>query len=246
MNTTLFQILNYSLILIVAIIFIRYLWDIIFDRNYQPVAWQVAVKQGRVSRFLRKIERGYPDKVRFFNWWFQVERLKRDQVPGDFAELGVYKGESAKVLHQMDPSRRFHLFDTFSGFPEIDLKLETGEAATYTTANFSDTSIEKVLRTISGNQQITLHPGYFPDTAESVVDQKFAFVNMDADLYHPTRAGLAFFYPRLSPGGVILIHDYSPKWNGICKAVDEFIPTIRESLVVLPDMDGTVMIIKSK
>jgi len=246
MNSTLFQVINYSLILIVLIIFIRYIWDMIFDRNYQPAEWQHAVKQGSIPKLLQKIERSYPDKVRFFNWWFLVERLKKEQIPGDFAELGVYKGDSAKVIHHMDPTRNFHLFDTFSGFPEDDLKMETGEAATYTKANFSDTTVERVRQTISGNQHIMIHPGYFPGTAHAVIHQRFALVNMDADLYLPTKAGLEFFYQRLSPGGVILVHDYNAKWEGIKKAVDEFVQTIQESLVVLPDMEGTAMIIKSK
>ena len=54
----------------------------------------------------------------------------------------------------------------------------------------------------SGNLNLILHPGYFPDTAEKVSNEKFALVNLDADLYQPTKAALEFFYPRLSPGAL--------------------------------------------
>jgi O-methyltransferase len=246
MPISLITILNYFLILTVFILFIRFMWDLFFDRNYQPVDWRDAVKRGRVSGILRKAERNYPDKVRFFNWWFQVERLKKDRIPGDFAELGVYKGESAKIIHHMDPGRFFHLFDTFSGFPDIDLAVETGEAATYTPARFSDTDIGEVTRKIAGNENIRIYPGYFPYTADQVSTRRFALVNMDADLYNPTKAGLAFFYPRLSPGGVIIVHDYNVLWEGVRRAVDEFAATIPESVTLLPDQNGTVMIIRSK
>ena len=74
---------------------------------------------------------------------------------------------------------------------------------------------------------------------------QFALVNLDADLYKPTLAGLRYFYPLLSPGGVIIVHDYNFKWPGIKKATDEFVATIPESLVMVPDMEGSVMIIKS-
>jgi len=245
MKISLFQIINYSLILLVLVLFIRYIWDVLFDRNYQPVAWQLARKEGRLTQILKKLERNYSDKVRFFNWWFQVERLKRDGIPGAFAELGVYKGESARVIHHMDPGRRFHLLDTFDGFKSRDLAVEKGEAATYTTVNFADTSLGRVLKTIGGNDNILPHPGYFPESALKLVHEKFAFVNIDADLYNPTKAGLEFFYPRLSPGGVILVHDYNYKWGGVIKAVDDFCKNIPESLVVIPDMETTVMIIRN-
>lgn len=235
---------------------LRYIWGIFFDKSYKPVEWENARKEGRISGELLRLEKNYPDKVRFFNWWFQVERLKRDGVPGDFAELGVYKGESAKIIHRMDPDRKFHLFDTFEGFKEEDLKGETGEAATYTTRNFADTTLELARRTIGGNENIVFHPGRFPESAptsflpqlgEGVRERAgaFALVNLDADLYLPSKAALEYFYPRLSRGGVIFIHDYNYKWPGIKKAADEFVAAIPENLVMVPDMEGTVMIVKS-
>jgi O-methyltransferase len=144
----------------------------------------------------------------------------------------------------MDPCRKFHLFDTFEGFRATDLKGETGEAATYTPENFADTSVKKVLQKIGGNQNIQVHPGYFPDTTTGLENERFALVNIDCDLYKPTKSGLDFFYPRLSPGGVIFIHDYNPKWEGIMKALEEFREETGESFILLPDMEGTVMILR--
>ena len=183
--------------------------------------------------------------MRLFNFWFQVERLKKEGIEGCFAELGVYKGDSAALLHEMDASREFHLFDTFEGFKQIDLAGESGKAATYTTKNFADTSIEKVRGRLQ-SEKFRFHKGYFPDTTSELSNESFALVSMDADLYNPTRAGLAYFYPRLSKGGVIIVHDYNPDWPGIMQAVDEFSKTIPEPLVVMPDQDSSVMIFKSR
>ena len=250
----LFQIISALLVLTVIILVVRYAWGIFFDKNYFPVEWEHARKQGLIGKELINLERNYPDKVRFFNWWFQVERLKRDGVPGDFAELGVYKGESAKILHLMDPSRTFHLFDTFEGFKEEDLKDETGEAATYTTRSFADTSMEAVKRYLGDEGKFVFHVGRFDFAAPSLTPSPnwgrdgvgaFALVNLDADLYNPTKAGLEYFYPLLSPGGVIIVHDYTYKWPGIKRAIDEFVSTIPEPPVMVPDMDGSVMIVKS-
>ena len=251
-----FQIISSILVLFVLILLARYIWGMFFDTNYRPVEWENARKKGLISKELIRLERDYPDKVRFFNWWFQIERLKRDGVPGDFAELGVYKGESARIIHLMDPSRKFHLYDTFEGFREEDLKDETGEAATYTSRNFADTSLELVRRNIGGDENVVFHPGYFPRSVVSgqddedrrplTADRRLALANLDADLYLPTKAGLEYFYPLLSPGGVIIVHDYNHKWPGIIKAVDEFMTTIPETMVMVPDMEGSVMIVKGK
>lgn len=245
MSSHLFLILNLVIILVVFIFLIRYVWDIFFSQNYSPVSWQYARKAGRVSKKLISLEKKYPDKVRFFNFWFQVERLKKDEVSGAFAEAGVYKGESAGIIHHADPGRIFHLFDTFSGFEARDLVYETGEAATYTVKNFADTGVNNVILKIGGNENIIVHAGYFPDSAVGLEDEIFALVNLDLDLYIPTKAALEFFYPRLSPGGVIIIHDYNPKWEGICKAVDEFVAGIHEPLILIPDTDGSCMIIRN-
>jgi O-methyltransferase len=245
MGSHIFLVINLIIILIVFAFLIRYVWDIFFSQNYAPVAWQYARKSGELSHELISKEKKYPDKVRFFNFWFQVERLKKNRIPGAFAEAGVYKGESAAILHKMDPGRIFHLFDTFTGFPARDLVHESGEAATYTVKNFADTRVDEVLRRIGGNENIRIHQGYFPETTEGISDS-FALVNLDLDLYVPTKAALEFFYLRLSPGGVILVHDYNPKWEGICRAVDEFMAKIPESLILMPDRDGSCMIIRNK
>jgi O-methyltransferase len=238
-----YQIIQLILLLIIFAYLLYYAYTLLFERKYQPKGWKKAVKEGKVSKELMKAERKYRDKFRFFNFWFQVKRV--NELKGDFAELGVYQGDSAYILHMMDPSRKFHLFDTFEGFTEKDLAVEIGEAATYTKHNFADTSLENVKEKLK-SEKFIFHKGYFPETAVEAQQVKFALVNMDADLYNPTKAGLEFFYPRLVPGGVIIVHDYNPDWPGIMKAVDEFAATIPEPIVPLPDQDATVMIFKSK
>ena len=143
MKIPVFQLINLGVILVVLAFLVRYAWDLFFGKGYSPVEWEFNKKSGKISSKLLHLQKNYADKVRFYNWWFQIERLKYENIPGAFAELGVYKGESACILHHMDPGRKFHLFDTFSGFPPGDLAHETGEAATYTPDRFSDTACFK-------------------------------------------------------------------------------------------------------
>ena len=239
----LFSLIQYGLLIILLVYLAYYLYNVIFNKSYQPFAWRKDVGEITISKKLKKAEKNYSDKTRFFNFWLQVERLKKDNVVGLFAELGVYQGDSANIIHLMDPSREFHLFDTFEGFKQKDLDSESGKAATYTTHNFADTSIEAVIKKLQSDKFV-FHKGYFPETATSVLHKKFALVNLDADLYNPTKAGLEFFYPKLSPGGVIIVHDNNQDWPGIMKAVEDFTKSIPVPVVPITDTDSSVMLLK--
>ncbi len=151
-----------------------------------------------------------------------VPRL--DSVPGAVAELGVYRGDFSLVLRRQFPGRTMYLFDTFEGFNADDVRIEA--AANFSqagSADFADTSAEYVLGRFDDTSDIVLKKGYFPDTAAGLENEMFAFVSLDADLYAPTLAGLEFFYPRLSHGGAILLHDYgSRRFSGVFQAVSDY------------------------
>ena len=147
-----------------------------------------------------------------------------DGVPGAIAELGVYKGDFSLELRRQFPGRTLYLFDTFEGFNADDIKIETsGSFSQSKPGDFTDTSAEYVLGRFDDTSDIVLKKGYFPDTAAGLENEVFAFVSLDADLYAPTLAGLEFFYPRLSHGGAILLHDYgSRRFSGVFQAVADY------------------------
>lgn len=241
-----FQVVAGILIAVLFIIMIRYLWVSLSEKSYHPAQWTYKRKANLIPNEALSIEKNYDDKIRLYNLWFQVSRLQRENVKGAFAELGVYKGDTAKIIHSLDNARKFYLFDTFEGFKKEDLKKESGEAATYSTKNFADTNEKKVMENIAGNKNIIVRKGHFPETAKGLENETFALVNIDADLYNPIHDGCNFFYPRLAPGGVLIIHDYNYKWDGAMKAVNEFMKKIPENLIEIADMHGTVMVIKNK
>jgi O-methyltransferase len=167
-------------------------------------------------------------------------------IKGHLAELGVYRGYSARVIHHYLPERKFYLFDTFTGFDQRDIKAEqvaTGRKAE--PVNFSQTGMERALKNIGPeNANIQVFPGYFPGSApETLRDQQFAFVHLDADLYEPMLAGLSYFYEKMTPGGFILAHDFN-SWPGSRKAIQEFFRDKPEVPIPMPDKSGSVLILK--
>jgi O-methyltransferase len=242
----LFELVSIILVLILLFLGFKVLemnWSFRISKPYQ---WERAVKNKQIPRSLKSLERTYRDKVRFYTFFLLIDKIKTEGIDGSFAELGVYQGETAKIIHQMCPDRSFHLFDTFDGFSKKDLKQEVSAESIKQKPSFTDTSLEEVKAHISGNENVHYHPGFFPDTALQLEEQQFAFVHLDADLYAPTLEALHYFYPKMSPGGVIMIHDYNHNWEGLRKAVDEFSETIPERFAPMADWQGSVVLIRNR
>ena len=173
-------------------------------------------------------------------------RLVTDRdVQGAVAELGVYQGDQAKLLNTLFPDRLLYLFDTFSGFSAKNLSAESGQGfSVAAVGDFANTSIELVVNKMPHPDQLKLFPGFFPDTTEGI-EEAFAFVSLDVDLYEPTLAGLDWFFPRLNPGGYIFVHDYNNRrYLGVRNAVDHFLEHNKAGCVPLPDFAGSVIITK--
>lgn len=210
-----------------------------------PEAYVQQKKNKAISEAVLKLQKIYPDSDRFFLFWLHIQRLNTNLPDGAMAELGVYKGETALLLHALSPNRPLHLFDTFEGFRQEDLNQEKGEAATYKPHHFADTSVESVKEKLKKHPNIKFYKGDFKTQCHLAEDERFALVSIDVDLAKPTAEGLRFFYPRLLPGGVIFIHDYNPKWPELMRVVDDFLKEIPENAVLASDKDSSLIIVKN-
>ena len=160
----------------------------------------------------------------------------------DFAEVGVFRGGSAKIIFEAAdrlPQHSFYLFDTFSGLPvsynDCDKFWRRG--------GFHDTCLDDV-RVLLHQPNFCFVKGVFPDAARELPDNlTFAFVHVDPDLYRPVLDACRFFYPRLVRGGVMFFDDYGlVTCPGVKMAVDEFFKNTPEQPVYLAT--GQCMVIK--
>lgn len=172
--------------------------------------------------------------------------ISQYDIEGAIAEVGVFQGDFSRLIAHFFPDRRFYLFDTFEGFDSRDREYDERENLTDLFHEFNKTNLKSVITKIPSDSRVVIKKGWFPDTAIGLEDEKFCFVSLDVDLYKPTMAGLTWFYPRLSPGGYILVHDFnSNNYRGARKAVREFVKEYGASYVPIPDTGGTVVISKA-
>ena len=154
-----------------------------------------------------------------------------DKIQGDVAEVGVYKGGSANLICEANENRilesksyrEIHLFDTFSGLPEVQDK------EIFYKGQYIGNSI-KVRKLLAEYINVNIYEGVFPETAEPIKNRVFSFVNLDVDISQSVKDGLEFFYPRMSRGGAILIHDYSTSQE-IKDVVDGFFKEKPEPII---------------
>lgn len=209
-------------------------------------AIETQIRNAGYKKTVRKLSdvRGLAD-TRLASMRLYAEEIYRKKIPGAVAELGVYRGDFAVELQKAFPDRKLYLFDTFSGFPEEAVKTEQEQGYSRTVRqHFSDTSEALVLERLGYAEQVICRPGIFPDTATGL-EETFAFVNIDPDLYEPTLAGISYFYPRMSRGGCIFIHDYNSfQFTGVRAAVTKYCDEHQIFVFPVTDMHGTAVIIK--
>ena len=152
------------------------------------------------------------------------------------AELGVYQGSSAQIICEAKGDCPLYLFDTFAGLPkpgeDETRSLRQGQYCA------SIPAVRGLLRVYSN---VRFHAGVFPQSAAGIDDVRFSLVHLDADLYASTLAGLEFFYPRMVPGGIIIVHDYSTL-TGVARAVVEFLSEKPERVIELPTTQAMIVV----
>jgi O-methyltransferase len=165
-----------------------------------------------------------------------VRYAETNNIPGAFVECGVWRGGSsmAAALSFQTP-RPLFLYDTFEGMTsptEHDRRATTGKRAADMlpeaangAASWCYSPLEDVRRNMAStgypSAQVAYIQGKVEDTIPAAAPEQISVLRLDTDWYESTRHELEHLYPRLAPGGVLIIDDYG-YWAGARKAVDEY------------------------
>ncbi len=190
------------------------------------------------------------DYFRYRTFELVADEVIKSDIPGCVAEVGVFQGTFSALINKKFPRRDLFLFDTFEGFDEEESSKEIlmGRCNDNFIKAHKDTSVERVLSKLVTPEKAHICKGFFPETVtDDISRRKFALVSLDVDFEESTLAGLKFFYPRMSEGGYIFIHDYNTYFlEGIRIAVEKYENILGKQLKKIPlaDRAGTLVIIK--
>ena len=183
--------------------------------------------------------------VRWRMWLLTQIARHCSSLAGDFAEFGVYRAGCAFMIFSTGAfadSKRFFLFDTFTGIPVEELsaaEVDAGLARAH-----ADTSVAYVRQRLAPwSERIVLVAGDVNATLSEAEVEELAFVHMDLNAAEPTRIALDFAFPRLSKGAMILFDDYG--WKGLeaqREVIDAFLRDKLEKPIALPT--GQALLVK--
>jgi len=146
-----------------------------------------------------------------------IEHVVGEEVPGDLIETGVWRGGASifmrGVLRALEVSdRRVWVADSFRGLPapradhfpadagdEHHRVAELAVSAGAVRENFRRYGLL--------DEQVVFLEGWFRDTLPGLVDERWAIIRLDGDMYESTIEALDNLYPRLSPGGFVIVDD---------------------------------------
>jgi len=185
-----------------------------------------------------------------------VRYVHRSDIPGAFVECGVWRGGSMMavaltLLRLGVRDRDLYLFDTFEGMTvptERDVDLNGNLAASYfgddpapgTSGGAQSTllvpsSLDQVRTAVESTgypmDHVIFVEGRVEDTLPDTAPDAVALLRLDTDWYESTLHELQCLYPRITPGGVLLVDDYG-HWRGARDAVDEYVATTKARILL--------------
>jgi len=168
---------------------------------------------------------------------YQLLRATKD-VPGDTAECGVFHGATSYAICAFAAAagleRTHHAFDSFEGLSE-----PTELDGRHWRKHDLSVGLASVQQRLARFTKVRYHKGWIPECFPEVETLSFAFVHIDVDIHEPTRDSIAFFYPRLSEGGILVCDDYGfAVCPGATKAIDEYLRDKPEKMLALSDGGG--------
>lgn len=148
-----------------------------------------------------------------------VQSALDQNIPGDFIETGVWRGGCCILMRSMlavngDNKRKVYVADSFEGLPRPNPEAYSVDIGNrlYEHTELA-VSLEKVKDNFNRygllNDQVVFVKGFFSETLPALQAGPFALIRLDGDLYESTYVALEQLIPKLSPGGFVIIDDYS-------------------------------------
>jgi O-methyltransferase len=169
--------------------------------------------------------------VRLDNLQTLLETVLAEEVPGDVIETGVWRGGASIFMRGVlaahgDRTRTVWLADSFQGLPPPDEEHYPADRGDQLfTIDFLAVSLEQVKANFERygllDDNVRFLPGWFRDTLPDAPVDQLALIRLDGDMYESTMVALDSLYPKLSPGGFVVVDDYGAI-PGCKLAVDDF------------------------
>lgn len=172
-------------------------------------------------------------------------------LQGDFIECGVHTGIlSGAIMTWLNferiKNKKYYLLDTYEGIPLEQIsstEFSLGVARMNQKYSNGDKTFLDVKEKFSKWKNAIIIRGKVPDTLAQVDSQTFSYVSIDMNVAAAEIAAAEFLWPKIVPGGIMLLDDYG--WESHIQqkiAFDEF--ALRHCAQILSLPTGQAIIMK--
>jgi len=163
------------------------------------------------------------------NIQYAVKTVIDEDVPGDLIETGVWRGGGAILMRAAlaaycDVTRTVWAADSFAGLPKPDEVHPADAGDVHWRYRELAVSLDEVRANFARygllDDQVRFLKGWFADTLPTAPINDLAVLRLDGDMYGSTMDALEPLYPKVSPGGFVIVDDYA--LSGCRRAVDEY------------------------
>ena len=147
-----------------------------------------------------------------------IETVLADRIPGDLIETGVWRGGTTIFMRALlkvygSTDRTVWVADSFAGLPPPDAgKYPADQGSKFHEYEMLAVSLEQVQKNLDLygllDDQVRFLKGWFKDTLPAAPIERLAVMRLDGDMYESTMDALVALYPKLSPGGFVIVDDY--------------------------------------
>jgi hypothetical protein len=173
-----------------------------------------------------------------------VTNVVKNNIEGDIAEFGSYKGHSgyliSEILNSCKSDKLLYMFDTFEAFPGEEFGIDSFWSNTH------KVDFDEVKNRLASQTNIKLVKGDFTETLPLQGIQKLSFIYVDCDSYRATRFLMEYLYDNvLSSGGFMVFEDYGhPALLGNRLAIHSFFDDRNDCIKFFSQFSGYYIIVK--
>lgn len=191
----------------------------------------VDLEQRRVGRDWPPTAETMVGLLRLENLEQSLKAVLRDGIPGDVIETGVWRGGASIFMRGLLAAygvtdRTVWLADSFQGLPKADPAYPSDAGTRLWAVDTLAVSLEEVRANFERygllDDRVRFLEGWFKDTLPTAPIERLALLRLDGDLYASTIQALDALYPKLSPGGFVIVDDY-----GAMKQTEEAVHDFR-------------------
>lgn len=168
----------------------------------------------------------------FYNVYQSLRYIASNRIRGNAVECGCFLGGVALFMGLVRRELRLDdmeivLFDTFRGAPagSTDVVMGTPFVEPCELPSYRDTVPRNIASVLGDTRGYRFVEGLVQDTLPITATGDLALLRLDTDYYESTAVEFTTLYPRLVPGGALIVDDYG-MFAGARRATDEYFATL--------------------